>query len=155
MFEHFRGDWAYTEPNFFIELSKKFFVKIFTLVLLDGFLDGFWKFRLFIGKICILIWYFWVFLENYSMHMLSIRGKILSHAEHTRNRFHRTLSIRGMNFRACQPVIKCEQFLHVQYMLSIRGTNFIVHWAYAEWISLHAEHTRNRFHCMLSMPENV
>ncbi len=42
MFEHFRGDWAYMEPNFFDELSKNFFFKIFTLVLLDGFLDGFW-----------------------------------------------------------------------------------------------------------------
>ncbi len=40
MFEHFRGDWAYAEPNFFYELSDIFFL-IFTLVLLDEFLDGF------------------------------------------------------------------------------------------------------------------
>ncbi len=40
-------------------------------------------------------------------------------------------------------------------MLSIRGTNFIAHWAYAERISSHAEHTRNRFHRMLSMRGNV
>ncbi len=65
MFEHFRGDWAYGEPNFFFdELSKKILFKIFTLVLLGGFLDGFWKFLLFIVKICILIWYFWVFFEK-------------------------------------------------------------------------------------------
>ncbi len=25
MFEHFRGDWAYAEPNFFWEISKNFF----------------------------------------------------------------------------------------------------------------------------------
>ncbi len=25
MFEHFRGDWAYAEPNFFDELSKNIF----------------------------------------------------------------------------------------------------------------------------------
>ncbi len=48
MFEHFRGDWAYAEPNIFDELFKKFFFKIFTLVLLDGFLDGFWKFWFFL-----------------------------------------------------------------------------------------------------------
>ncbi len=41
MFEHFRGDWADAEPNFFLEISKIFFFKIFTLVLLDRFLGGF------------------------------------------------------------------------------------------------------------------
>ncbi len=155
MFEHFRDDWAYAEPNFFyMSYPKNIFVKIFTLVLLDGFLDGFWKFRLFIVKICILIWYFWVFFENYGMRMLRYTETILSHAEHTRNRFQRTLSIRGTISAHAQPAVKCEQFLHVQYMLSIRGTNFIAHWAYAEQISLHAEHTRNRFHRMLSMRGN-
>ncbi len=136
--------WGYTEPNFFDELSKKcFFFKIFTLVLLDGFLDGFWKFWLFIVKICILIWYFWVFFENYSMRMLI--------AEHTRKRFYRMLCIRGTDFIAhwayeeqisahAQPAVKCEQPLHVQSMMSIRGTNFIACWAYAEPISSHAEH---------------
>jgi len=43
MFEHFRDDWAYAEPNFF-ESYPKFFIKVFTLVLLDRFLDGFWIF---------------------------------------------------------------------------------------------------------------
>ncbi len=52
-FEHFRGDCAYVEPNLFDELSNNFFFKIFTLVLLDGFLDDFWKYWLFIVKICI------------------------------------------------------------------------------------------------------
>ncbi len=103
MFEHFRGDWAYAEPNFFWEISKKFFLKIFTLVLLDRFLDVFSKFWFFIGEICILIRDFWVIFENYSMRMLSIHGN-----------------------------------------------NFIAYWAYAEPISLHAEHTRNEFPRMLS-----
>ncbi len=88
---------------FFWEVSKNFFSKIFTLVLLDRFLDGFSKFWFFIGKICILIRDFWVIFENYSMRMLSIRGNnfiacwaytelISSHAEHTRNEFPRMLS---------------------------------------------------------------
>ncbi len=107
MFEHFRGDWAYAESNF-DELSKKCFPKIFTLVLLDGFLDGFSKFRLFIVTIGILIWYFWVIFEKCSMRdrMLSIRGNdfianwayeetISSHNEHTRNEFQPWLSMRG------------------------------------------------------------
>ncbi len=56
MFEHFRVDWAYTETKFFDKLyQKKFFFKMFTLVLLDGFLDGFSKFWLIIVEICILI----------------------------------------------------------------------------------------------------
>ncbi len=127
MFEHFRGDWAYAEPNFFWEISKNFFFKIFTLVLLDRFLDGFSKFWFFIGEICILIRGFWVIFENYSMRMLET---ISSHAEHTRNRFHCMLSIRGTNFCACSASGKMWTFLHVQSMLSIRGTNFIAHWAY-------------------------
>ncbi len=92
--------------KFFWWAIQKFFVfKIFTLVLLDGLLHGFWKFWLFIVKICILIRYFWVFLENYSMRMLSIRGNdfiacwayaepISSHTEHTRNEFPHMLSQR-------------------------------------------------------------
>ncbi len=141
MFEHFLGEWAYVEPNLFDELCK---------VLSDGFLDGFWEFRFFIVKICILIWYFF---ENFSMRMLSIRGNgfiacwpyaepISSHTEH-----------RGMNFRACSASGKmwtaftCEihaehtrnEFYHT---LSIHGTNFIACSAYAEPISSHAEHAR-------------
>ncbi len=151
MFEHIRGDWAYAEPNFFWEISQKFFFKIFTLVLLDRFLDGFSKFVFFIGEICILIRDFWVISENYSMRMLSIRGN----DEHTRKRFYRMLSIRGTDFIACWALGKMWTLLHVQSMLSIRGTNFIAHWAYGELISSHAEHTENRFHRMLSMRGNV
>ncbi len=130
---------------FWWAIQKFFFFKIFTLVLLDGFLDGFWKFRLFIFKICILMWYFskivacvcWAYAET-----------ILLHAEHTRNRFYRIL---GTNFRACSAcgkmwtVFTCT--VHAQHTrnefyrtLSIRGTNFIACWAYLEPISSHAEH---------------
>ncbi len=42
-FEHFRCDLAYAEPNFFGEIPQSFFLK-FTLVLLDGFINGFSKF---------------------------------------------------------------------------------------------------------------
>ena len=80
---------------FFERYPKNFFFKIFTLVLLDRFLNGFSKFGFFIGEICILIRDFWVIFENYSMRMLSIRGNdfiacwayaepISSHAEHAR-----------------------------------------------------------------------
>ncbi len=89
--------------------------------------------------------------ENYSMRMLSIRGN--DFIAHTRNQFHRTLSIRGTNFRACSASSKMwtaftctihaehaqNEFCHT---LSIRGTNFIACWAYAKPISSHAEHAR-------------
>ncbi len=142
--------------KFFLGDIQNFFsFKIFTLVLLDRFLDGFSKFWFFIGEICILIRDFWVIFENYSMRMLSIPGNdfiacwayaepISSHSEE-----------RGTNFRACSASGKMWTFLHVQSMLSIRGTNFIAHWAYGERISSHAEHTGNRFHRMLSMRGNV
>ncbi len=156
MFEHFRGDWAYAEPNFILkDIQKNFFFKFFTLVLLDAFLDCFSKLWFFIGEICILIRDFWVIFKNYSMRVLSIRGtnfiacwayeeRISLHAEHTRNEFH-----------ACSASGKMWTFLHVQSMLSIHGTDFIAHWAYWQLISSHAEHTRNRFHRMLSMRGNV
>ncbi len=48
--------------------------KMFSLVLLDGILDGFSNFRLCTIENCILIWDFGVIFENYSMRWLSIRG---------------------------------------------------------------------------------
>ncbi len=68
---------------------------------------------------------------------------ILSHAEHTRNRLNRTLSIRGTNFRACSACCKMWTVftctIHAQHMrnkfyrmLSIHGTDFIACWACAE-----------------------
>ncbi len=153
MFEHFRGDWAYAEQNFFWEISKKFFFMIFTLVLLDRFLDGFSKFWFFIGEICFLIRDFWVIFENYSMRMLSIRGNdfiacwaysepISSHTEHTRNEFPRMLSQqKNVNIFTC--TIHAQHTRNEFYRtLSIRGTNFIACWAYWETISSHAEHAQ-------------
>ncbi len=139
--------------KFFWWAIQIFFFKIFSLVILDGFLDGFWKFRLFIVKICILIWYLWVFLKIIACVCWAYAETILSHAEHTRNRFHRTLSIRRTNFRACSAsgkmwtVFTCT--IHAGHTrnefyctLSIRGMNFIACWAYAELISSHADHAR-------------
>ncbi len=59
-----------------------------------------------------------------------------------RKRFHRTLSIRGTNFRACSASDKMWTVFTCNSMLSISGTNFIAGWAYTEWISSLAEHTR-------------
>ena len=130
--------------NFEFDLSKKFFFKIFTLVLLDRFLDGFSKFWFFIGEICILIRDFWVIFENYSLRMLSIRGTdfIACWAYEERISAH------------AQPAVKCEHFYMYDPCWAC-GTNFTAHWAYGELISSHAEHTGNRFHRMLSMRGNV
>ncbi len=116
---------------------------MFTGVLLDEFLNGFSKFGFFIVEICILIWDFWVIFENYSKRMLSIRENDLSHTEHTRKRFHRTLSIRRTIFAYAQPAEKCQQFLHVQ-----------ICWAYGEMILSHPEHTRKWFKHWLSIRGN-
>jgi len=101
--------------KFFLrDIQKIFFFKIFTMVLLDGFLDGFSKFWFFIVEICILIRDFWVIFENYCMRMLSICGNdfiahwayekpIFVHAQHkgkitthVKNIIQNMLSIRGM-----------------------------------------------------------
>jgi hypothetical protein len=141
--EHFRGDWAYAERNqpFLMSYPKMFFFKIFSLFLLDGFLDGFWKCWLFIVKTCILFGIFEYFFENYSIRMLSIRGNdfiacwayaepISSHTEHTRNEFPRMLSQR-LNVNRFYMYNPC--------------------WAYAERILSHTEHTQNEFLRMLSI----
>ncbi len=130
--------------KFFLRDIQKFSFQNLHFGPIRWFLDGFSNFRFFIGEICILIRDFWVIFKNYSMWMLSIRETILSHAEHTRNRFYRMLSILGTNFRACSASGKMWTLLHVQSMLSIRWTNFIAHWAYGELISSHAEHTWSR-----------
>jgi hypothetical protein len=109
--------------KFFLrDIQKNVFFKIFTLVLLDRFLDCFSKFGFVRGDICILIRDFWVIFENYSMRMLSIRGT---------------------DFIACwayeeqisahsQPAVKCEHF----YMYNPC-------WAYAERILSHTVHMGN------------
>ncbi len=72
--------------------------------------------------------------ENIACICWAYAETILSHAEHTRNWFHHTLSIRGTNFRACSAsckmwtVFTCTiHALHTRNelyrILSIRGTN--------------------------------
>ena len=83
--------------------------------------------------------------------MSQFRKLLYAHAEHTRNRFYRMLSIRGTDFIArwayeerisahAQPAVKCELF----YMYNLC-------WAYEERILSHTEHTRNEFYRMLSI----
>jgi hypothetical protein len=152
MFEHFRGDWAYAEPNFFGELWKKICSQNFLFGPVRCVPRRFSKISI-IYVICIVIWYFWLIFKNYIMHMLSICGNnfiahwayedtISSHTEHTRNKFSRMLSQRKNVKNFCM-------YIHAEHMqnkfhrtLSIRGMNFIVGWAYPEWISSLAEHTR-------------
>ncbi len=154
MFEHFRGDWAYAEPIFFDELSKIFFFQNL------HFGPFRWVPRRFL-KISIIysqnLRFNLVFFEYFSKIIACVcwayAETILSHTEHTWNEFHRTLSIRGTNFRACSAsgkmwaVFTCT--IHAELTrnefyrtLSILGTNFIACWAYAEPISSHAEHAR-------------
>jgi hypothetical protein len=155
MFEHFRGDWAYAEPNFLDELANNFFLQNLHFGPIR------WLPRRFL-KILIIdsqnLHFNLVFFEYFSKIIacvcLAYAETILSHAEHTLNRFHCTLSIRGTNFRACSAsckmwtVFTCT--IHAQHtrnefyrtltirwnefhsMLSIRGTDFIACWACAE-----------------------
>ncbi len=142
--------------KFFGEISKKIFSQKVHLGPIRRLAKrGFSKFRFLRVEICILIWDFRVIFENYSMCMLGIRGNDLSHTEHTRKRFHRTLSIRGTNFCACSASGKMWTVFTCKFMLSKRGTNFIAHWAYTERISSLPEHTWNGFHCWLSIRGNV
>ncbi len=118
--------------KFFERYPKIFFPKIITMVLLDGFLNGFPKFWFFIGEICILIRDFWVIFENYSMRMLSIRG----------NDFIACWAYAEQIFAYAQHARKFRQFLHGHLNAC---------WADGETISSHAEHTGKGFHRMLSI----
>ncbi len=120
----------HTRNQIFLErYPKNFFLKKFSLVLLDGFKNGFSKFRFFVVEICILIGDFWVIFENHSMRMLSIR----------RNDFIAHWAYEERIFAYAQPAVKCEQFLHVNPC-----------WAYAERILSHTEHTGNEFYRWLN-----
>jgi hypothetical protein len=92
---------------FWRDIPKNIFFKIFTWVLLDDFLKGFSKFGFSKVEIFILIGDFWVILEKLW----------LTHAEHTRKQFYRTLSI--------------------------RGNDFIAHWAYTKQIFAYAQPDEN------------
>ncbi len=137
------------------------------MVLLDGFLGGFFQISVFIVEICILIRDFWVIFKNYSLRMPSTHGndfmaccayeeRISSHAEHTPNEFLRMLSVRW-NFDSFYMDIWThagQTGKRFHRTLSIRGNDFIARWAYAEMISPHAEHTWKRFHPTLSIRGN-
>ncbi len=155
MFEHFRGDWAYAEPNFFDKLSKNFLFQNLHFGPIR------WVPRRFLKISMIYLHFSLVFLSIVRTSKIiacvcwAYAETILSHAD-----IHGTDFIVHWAYEERisvhdQPAEIYEQFLHVQSMLSIRGTNFIAHWAYAKRISSHAEHTTNRFHCMLSMRANV
>ncbi len=127
---------------------------MFTWVLLDGFLNGFWKIWFFIVEICILIGDFWVIFENYSMRMLSIRGNdFIAHWAYEET-IHRTLSIRRTNFCICSASGKMITVFPCTAMLSIHGNDFIAPWAYEEMILSHPEHTRKWFYRTLSIRGN-
>jgi hypothetical protein len=138
---------------FWWAIQKVFFLQNLHFGPIWWVLDGFWKFWLFTVKICILIWYFEYFSKIIACVCWAYSETILSQAEHTRNPFHRTMSIRGTNFRACSAsgkmwtVFTCT--IHAEHTrnefyctLSIRGTNFFACLAYVEPISSHAEHAR-------------
>jgi hypothetical protein len=138
---------------------------MFTLVLLDGILDGFLKFLLFVLENCVLIWDFAVLFENYSMRWLSIRRNdftacwayeetISLYTKSTQNEFSHMLS---QNFDSFYMTIQThakptqKRFHHWP---SICGNNVMACWAFAETISSLAEHTRKQFHRWLSIRGN-
>jgi hypothetical protein len=154
MFEHFHGDPAYVEQIFCCEVSEIFCHKMFTMVLLDGILDGFSNFWLFILENCILIWPFRVLFRKLyiSMHWLSI----------CENDF---INCWGKDFN-------CTLSLHRMSMLS-QSTNFdsfymdiqthaeltrqfrpLLSWAYKETIPSLAEPMGKQFHRLLSQRGN-
>jgi hypothetical protein len=69
----------------FVAISK--FCDVFILVLLDGLIVGFSKFKVFLFKWC-LIGLLLVLHENCVVNGLSEQGNILSHTESTRKWFH-------------------------------------------------------------------
>ncbi len=152
--------------KFILRDIQKFFFKIFTLVLLDRFLDGFSKFWFLIGEICILIRDFWVIFENYSMHMLSIGGNdfiacwayaepISSHAEHTRTQMRSSLVVRASDCQCTccngpgfDPSIRRhsgiwgaadEAVLNIVRTKKKKSPKKYLRRAYEEWISAHAQ----------------
>ncbi len=129
------------------------FFKMFTWVLLVDFLDGFSKFWLFIVKICISILDFWVMFEIIACACWAYAETILSHTEHARKRFHRTLSVRWTEFLRMlsqrKNVNSFYMYIYAEHTgkwfyctLSIRGNDLNGGWAYAEMISSLTEHTR-------------
>ncbi len=132
MFKHFRGDWAYPEPNFFRKLWKKFSFKNvhfgpirclrFFKILINYSRNLHFK-LVFLRFSKIIAWASWASLEI-----------ILAHTAHTRKWFNRTLSLGWTNFCACSARGKILTVFTCTSMLSIRGNDDIAPWAYEEMI---------------------
>jgi hypothetical protein len=146
--------------KFFLErYPKTFFFKMFNWVPLDGFLNGFFKIRIFYSR---NLHFNLGFLSKFFLKIIpfacwAYAETFLSHTEHTKKQFYRTQSIRRTKFRICSASGKMFTVLHVQlcwaygemilshpeqwfkHWLSIQGNDFIADWAYAEmfksWIS--------------------
>ncbi len=119
---------------------------MFTLVLVDEFLDRFSKFRFFIVRnlhfnlVFLLSMHGNVFIAHWAYE-----ERISSHTEHTPNEFSRMLSQRS-NFDSFYIRIHAKhKRKRFHRMVSICGNDFIAHWAYSETISSHAEHTPSQY----------
>ncbi len=148
--EHTRNQFFFRYPKKnFLRYPTKFFLQKVHFGLIRWVPKWVFKISIFIVEICILIWDFLVISKIIACACWAYAETILSHTEHTRKRFHRTLSI-----RACSASGKMWTVFTCKSMLSIRGTNFIAHWAYAKWISSLAEHMRDGLHSWLSKRGN-
>jgi hypothetical protein len=128
--------------TFLDRYPKNFFLQNAHLGLIRWIPNGFSKFRFFIVEIFILIWDFWSIFENLACACWAYAESILPHTEHTRKRFHRTLSMRRTNFRVCSASGKMLTVFTCTSILRIRGNDFIAPWAYEEMILPHPEHAR-------------
>ena len=124
----------HTQNQFFVSYVKKTNL-MFTLVLFDGFIDCFSKFWLFIVENNFRL--FWILYENYSAGW-AYAETISSLAEHTRRRFHSTLSLRRTNIRVCSASV------HILTVFTWTSKRMLI-----------AELTRKRFHRLLGLRGNV
>jgi hypothetical protein len=76
--------------------------------------------------------------------------QILSHTEHTRNEFHRMLSIRGTDFIACMHRMHARKCLKVEYLGRI-GHNFQKSRVTGPWdhmVSVSAKKVKKKISCL-------
>ncbi len=133
-FEHFRGDWAYAEPNLFGEISKKLFFQNVHLGPIRWVPKRFFKILIFYSRNLHYNLGFLSIFKNYSMRMLSIQRNdfiahwayeetISLHTEHTPIEFSRMLSQR-----------KNVNSFYMYSYAEHTGKWFIAPWAYEEII---------------------
>jgi hypothetical protein len=77
-FEHFRGDSAYAEPNFFGEISQKNFAQTVHFGPIRWVPKRFFRTSIFYSRNLHFNMGFLSNFENYSMGMLNIRGNDLT-----------------------------------------------------------------------------